>query len=753
MPERSQIFHSLDPEKKEIRLLKILASVEPGAMIECELSVVSLDLQPAYKALSYVWGQADVDTATVYLNGSRFTVTKNLNRALLRLRGQQISTPVWIDALCIDQSNLQERTLQVQLMRRIYEQSLETIVYLGEYEPDAASEWYTRHDHERCHLPGDGLDLRHRELFMWKGDENDDAKSGSILDRIGTLNASWRSEQLADCGLDSVTIAISFILLVSSDIHLTDNMMFKSLPLMIIVIRAFESLASLPWVRHFMFQISSCQGQYCLTMNKWKRIWVVQEVVLPASVSFIFSDHMIPLHTLITAATHWQRHTTTCCANQAMLESKMYRESGTETMWQHISAIEAMSKQWKKGEKTTILPLLRTLYLREASDARDRIYGLLGLVRNWGGGEALIPRYDVHDQVLYDTLAFRAISASNTLDILYCGAFDVAHTSLGLQGRTAAFQDLRDRIDDDAKDPSKLVLKEHEHDPIDPTRFSWVPNWNRMRSSVLSEERIVPFDLQEHVDFAKLFRAHADTRAILQTPLYTASQHVERTCVLSAAAHRVARISKINRTLLVQDPQYIYLDLSGLPPLETPYLGREGAASYSRALSRALCGEIFVEPYKSKIDYMRGPKYRRAENSYIELFHDYIEMELLHGAEFENWESDLEDRTTCIRFPRAHKVNTSLVMNMEYRQRDIIHLDSGHVGSAAGTEVGDEVMVLFGASTPFVLRRLGELELEGLGKEIVWGIVEDACVIGIMDGEFAQECEREGRSPELTYII
>lgn len=57
---------------------------------------------------------------------------QNLEIALRYIRYEDTPRPVWIDAICIDQSNLEERAQQVRLMREIYQHSARTIAWLGE---------------------------------------------------------------------------------------------------------------------------------------------------------------------------------------------------------------------------------------------------------------------------------------------------------------------------------------------------------------------------------------------------------------------------------------------------------------------------------------------------------------------------------------------------------------------------------------------------------------------------------------------
>jgi hypothetical protein len=59
-------------------------------------------------------------------------VTTNLYAALLHLRNSSLERIIWIDAICIDQKNDEERAQQIQLMAKIYSQASRVLVWLGE---------------------------------------------------------------------------------------------------------------------------------------------------------------------------------------------------------------------------------------------------------------------------------------------------------------------------------------------------------------------------------------------------------------------------------------------------------------------------------------------------------------------------------------------------------------------------------------------------------------------------------------------
>ncbi|KAH7378654.1 heterokaryon incompatibility protein-domain-containing protein, partial [Cadophora sp. MPI-SDFR-AT-0126] len=65
-----------------------------------------------YEALSYEWGHFK-SSKEIFINGMRFFVRDNLWNALYDLR-EDSPRRLWIDALCIDQQNVDERNHQVQ---------------------------------------------------------------------------------------------------------------------------------------------------------------------------------------------------------------------------------------------------------------------------------------------------------------------------------------------------------------------------------------------------------------------------------------------------------------------------------------------------------------------------------------------------------------------------------------------------------------------------------------------------------------
>ncbi|KAI8630360.1 HET-domain-containing protein [Xylariaceae sp. FL1651] len=133
--------------KRDIRLL-ILQPESGGTDVSVGLEYSSLDRRPVYDALSYVWNDPYAprllhsNAPTTLVNGKLLcsincdgqpvAVTANLYLALRRLRKKSEARVLWVDGLCINQADETEKTQQIALMRSIYSEAQEVVVWVGE---------------------------------------------------------------------------------------------------------------------------------------------------------------------------------------------------------------------------------------------------------------------------------------------------------------------------------------------------------------------------------------------------------------------------------------------------------------------------------------------------------------------------------------------------------------------------------------------------------------------------------------------
>lgn len=112
------VYSGLNTNSQEVRVLKLL----PGGwsdVIQCQMSRVLLEENPDYEALSYVWGDSLLKYK-ILVNGVLYPITTNLYLALRRLRCVDAARTIWVDAVCINQADTEEKTRQVSIRGEIY---------------------------------------------------------------------------------------------------------------------------------------------------------------------------------------------------------------------------------------------------------------------------------------------------------------------------------------------------------------------------------------------------------------------------------------------------------------------------------------------------------------------------------------------------------------------------------------------------------------------------------------------------------
>lgn len=97
--------------------------------IQCSLIIPQAELE--HGALSYVWGFSS-KAVPINLDGFKIPVTQNLEYALRYPRRQTQPRRIWVDAVCINQADLDERSKQVSRMKNIYQQAFNVVIWLGE---------------------------------------------------------------------------------------------------------------------------------------------------------------------------------------------------------------------------------------------------------------------------------------------------------------------------------------------------------------------------------------------------------------------------------------------------------------------------------------------------------------------------------------------------------------------------------------------------------------------------------------------
>lgn len=122
------------PSARSIRILTLCPAEQHTDAIECMVEAIELE-EASYDALSYSWGMnEDGDSSQDYelfIHGNRQWITRNLSEGLRRIRVCDKPIRIWIDAVCINQQDHVERSVQVAMMADIYARAEKVLVWLG----------------------------------------------------------------------------------------------------------------------------------------------------------------------------------------------------------------------------------------------------------------------------------------------------------------------------------------------------------------------------------------------------------------------------------------------------------------------------------------------------------------------------------------------------------------------------------------------------------------------------------------------
>ena len=125
LPTNSIRILSLPPGDRSARLQgELHPAAVPGSNSPWCVS------EPTFEALSYAWGDGNL-CQTIFCSNSAIKITQSLFDALIHLRHPEATRKLWVDALCIDQNNNDEKTEQIPHMKDIYQHADQVVIWLG----------------------------------------------------------------------------------------------------------------------------------------------------------------------------------------------------------------------------------------------------------------------------------------------------------------------------------------------------------------------------------------------------------------------------------------------------------------------------------------------------------------------------------------------------------------------------------------------------------------------------------------------
>lgn len=320
------LYSPLNAAQREIRLLHLSPGTEYEEL-KCTFSLASLNDEPEYEALSYVWGDVD-DKLPIRTEAGTAYITRNLHSALKNLRFIDRIRVLWADALCINQQDLAELSSQVSMMASVFNKAFCVVVYLG----DA---W------DGCELAMEAI----RQLATNKHLHLSSTKSpGLNVNGVGLECKKMRS---------------------------------------------------------YFFKFFN---------SSWAtRVWTVQEYVLAKRTMVQYGQLAMPGELMKRAYQACSPHANACCAGLTLTSPEYART------FRNFRSLWVLQDQDNPADE--VIWVLEQVRDRNSTDPRDKIYGMLGLVKETLSG-VLNPDYTMTAEEVFQAMAVACIKLTGRLDFL-----------------------------------------------------------------------------------------------------------------------------------------------------------------------------------------------------------------------------------------------------------------------------------------------------------------------------------------------
>ncbi|KAK4446497.1 heterokaryon incompatibility protein-domain-containing protein [Podospora aff. communis PSN243] len=395
---------------QSFRILEILPARKSSSQLRCRLKTVTLGGGDGpYSALSYTWGDTE-PRHKVICNRCALEITPNLHGALLRLRHRTRTVTIWADQICINQKDVAERSQQVQLMRDIYSQAEEVLVWLGGDDAAEDETWKGSHislemavqrikllseEHVREHYGL--LQLTHYDYYTCE------PKYGWTTEGFTGEYYHWHKENRMGAAESPAWDVLRFFF-------------------------------SRPW---------------------FSRIWVIQELAVSRSVKLLLGSHELSWEDVENAANYADIHEYGEMLNTALacgvhLHRLLEAAAIPTRTCLSVASIRKKVQRDPQSLRNNLLDLLELTRSSQATDPRDRIIALLGLC----SGIDITPDYTIPAETLFHTTTIQLIRTTQTLDALS----QVFHTS---SPSTSTLPSWVPNFTDSSRPPSLLSPRSH----------------------------------------------------------------------------------------------------------------------------------------------------------------------------------------------------------------------------------------------------------------------------------------------------
>jgi hypothetical protein len=685
------LYHPLDPDIHDLRLLEIYPSEDSELPIQAKIFPCRFeDVRGQFIPLSYVWGDP-TDTETIIINETPKKVTKNLALFLRQIRTilPKILAPIswkkpalfWADAICINQNDTEERNHQVQFMGSIYGSAPVVLAWLGQAED--------------AHL---------------------------VANIVGTF-VTW----MRTCGKKAPNSAGHRVRDPNCDGWMERYPDFWT----------FSEQTNPYW--------DAIMG--LLYLPYWRRTWIFQEMTLPANVMLIYDSALIMLSSLV-ALISWMVEFTTRdrdASDFPFLDQENYQALRRMLQFASRMAVASITEPLKvRGQLATqqcptlaLVPALATLC---ASDPRDRIFGLLGVMNT-----DLVADYNKPTIQVYTEFVSAWMSEVQDLNFLI----------------------------------HACCIHHREGQPGLP---SWVPDWGAISWAMnASEDKIDVAPVGHHL-FVRAFKASArlvsgpahigqSSRVLTATgvvcgevdEVYPTWKDSEGALAMgSSFLHLVRRymdrsrlggrgcssrhIFQILFRTAIQDTSPVNLSLRLLHSGTKKFHTWAICFFYYMAARYVVDNHLTVQQpldiataFLPILGIPHGKDFSRFWRE--EIFGD-VKFEGPNEPDVANW----EDAGAALQWvlenhrPEAQSVHMQLIYPLAFSVKFLTN--NNYMGVASSAEVGDKVVVLGGCDVPVLLRP----------KDGHYEHISACFVVGLMDGEAKDMVDREEAKLETFEI-
>lgn len=349
-------------------------SVQPLVAQMTSEPLSGLNMQ--YEALSYVWGSAETPRSITIVfvqsdnRASTFecSITENLWNALCALRSTNQPRTVWTDALCINQNDIPEKNAQVAQIRDVYANAKRTVAYLGP--------------------PFDGLDalVAYRDCYKtktsWIG--RPPAPGGHFMRFVperGIVRVNQKPHRIV---ASLISIIIPYLYLRYGIAYIATKSFAKriamaftainaafTLPLLFSQFRSFDR--NEPEVLFSPDQLICGLAEF-FARPWFRRAWIVQECVVFPSVYFRVGREEFDIEDILRMV-------------RERVELKSFIAWSAPTASHLVCFQRMIDMRLERSERQSALSLSTLIQwtwnyglVEEASNPRDKIFALLGLV-------------------------------------------------------------------------------------------------------------------------------------------------------------------------------------------------------------------------------------------------------------------------------------------------------------------------------------------------------------------------------------